>query len=238
MRVEFPHSLHFEYFGGKTSSKLKCNVPLVSPARPSTPEMSRWRASGERCGPSESTKRANNVTPASLLSLSLFVIAAFCAPESLKDPLGVFAMENYVDPPALDILFYRLEMLRCPKVRISYMGSPFANPEVLALCILLVASTPTFQKPKDIIYRICDGKFLQDPWTMLEFFAGKGNLSLTMVLAGHSVCSFDLNYDAAKGDRIDYRSNCMDMNSPSGFALFGSNKFTLPHSRGFACMRC
>ena len=58
---------------------------------------------------------------------------------------------------------------------------------------------------------------------MLEFFAGKGNLSLTMVLAGHSVCYFELNYDATKADRMDYGSNCMDMNSPSGFALFGFN---------------
>ena len=64
---------------------------------------------------------------------------------------------------------------------------------------------------------------------MLEFFAGKANLSRAMRMAGMAVASFDILYDASDRDRGEpYMSNAMDMCSASGFALVGrrfENKF-------------
>ena len=64
---------------------------------------------------------------------------------------------------------------------------------------------------------------------MLEFFAGKGNLSRAMRMAGMSVASFDILYDASNPARSDpYMSNVMDMCSASGFALFGRRFELIP----------
>ena len=55
---------------------------------------------------------------------------------------------------------------------------------------------------------------------MIEFFAGRGNLSRCMRVSGRRTCSFDILYDATRPGRSKpYKSNAMDINSASGFAL-------------------
>lgn len=60
---------------------------------------------------------------------------------------------------------------------------------------------------------------------MLEFFAGKANLSKCMKATGFKTASFDILYE--EGRKPEHNSNFMDINSPSGFAYFDSN-----------CIRC
>lgn len=50
---------------------------------------------------------------------------------------------------------------------------------------------------------------------MVEFFAGKGNLSLAMRASGFRVASLDLLYPVANSE--SHGSNCMDILSCSGF---------------------
>ena len=52
-------------------------------------------------------------------------------------------------------------------------------------------------------------------WNMVEFFAGKGNLSLAMRASGFRVASLDLLYPVANSE--SHGSNCMDILSASGF---------------------
>ena len=62
---------------------------------------------------------------------------------------------------------------------------------------------------------------------MLEFFAGRGNLSRCMRASGKKTCSFDVLYDASKEGRSksSYKTNAMDILSASGFALIVCKEF-------------
>ena len=51
---------------------------------------------------------------------------------------------------------------------------------------------------------------------MIEFFAGRGNLSRCMKLAGIPTASLDILYSGSRRER-SHKSNAMDINSPSGF---------------------
>ena len=53
---------------------------------------------------------------------------------------------------------------------------------------------------------------------MLEFFAGKANVSKCMKISGRAVASFDINYDGWGHRDRKYASNVMDILSPSGFS--------------------
>lgn len=56
----------------------------------------------------------------------------------------------------------------------------------------------------------------------LEFFAGRGNLTRCLKLSGLRTGSFDVKYKSSRKKRSKpYRSNCMDINSVSGFAHIG-----------------
>lgn len=57
---------------------------------------------------------------------------------------------------------------------------------------------------------------------ILEFFAGNGNLSKCMRYAGYATGSLDIIYSGTRNPNRVYRSNPMDMNSPSGFWSHGS----------------
>ena len=52
---------------------------------------------------------------------------------------------------------------------------------------------------------------------MVEFFAGRGNLTKCMKLSGIPTAALDIKY-APENNR---KSNAMDLNSVSGFAPFG-----------------
>ena len=54
---------------------------------------------------------------------------------------------------------------------------------------------------------------------MLEFFAGRGNLTTCMRACGWKTAALDILYN---GGFPDCNSNPMDINSRSGFASFGS----------------
>ena len=56
---------------------------------------------------------------------------------------------------------------------------------------------------------------------MLEFFAGKANLSRCMKVSGLRTASFDILYE--EGRKLEHNTNFMDINSPSGFAQIDSN---------------
>ena len=53
---------------------------------------------------------------------------------------------------------------------------------------------------------------------MIEFFAGKAQLSTCMKAAGYRTASFDILFEDGRLD--SHNSNFMDINSPSGFAYF------------------
>lgn len=63
---------------------------------------------------------------------------------------------------------------------------------------------------------------IQD-YEVLEFFAGRGNLTRCMRASGRSTASFDILYgdrfNSKKSRQKPYGSNCMDVNSASGFAF-------------------
>ena len=51
---------------------------------------------------------------------------------------------------------------------------------------------------------------------MLEYFAGRGNLTRCMRLAGFKTASYDLNYKGSRKPRV-YKSNPMDITTAAGF---------------------
>ena len=53
-------------------------------------------------------------------------------------------------------------------------------------------------------------------YELFEFFAGNGNLSRCSRATGLKTASFDILYTGAQ--KASHGSNCMDINSPSGFA--------------------
>lgn len=53
---------------------------------------------------------------------------------------------------------------------------------------------------------------------MLEFFAGRANLSRCMRASGYTTVSLDILYD--EGAKESHNTNFMDINSPSGLACF------------------
>ncbi len=55
---------------------------------------------------------------------------------------------------------------------------------------------------------------------MIEFFAGNGNLSRCMKLSGIQTGKLDILYPGSQKQR-KYKTNVMDVNSCSGFALAG-----------------
>ena len=64
------------------------------------------------------------------------------------------------------------------------------------------------------VFHMCD--LPCQGFQMLEFFAGKGNLSKCMKSSGYTTASFDILYS---GGRQEYHNtNFMDINSSSGFA--------------------
>ena len=61
---------------------------------------------------------------------------------------------------------------------------------------------------------------LVQEYQLYEFFAGKANLSKCSRASGLRTASFDILFDPSQPH---HGSNCMDINSGSGFALFGLN---------------
>lgn len=56
---------------------------------------------------------------------------------------------------------------------------------------------------------------------MLEFFAGAGNLSRYMKLCGRRTGSLDIKYQTNPSKKSAFKSDPMDILSPSGFAFPG-----------------
>ena len=67
---------------------------------------------------------------------------------------------------------------------------------------------------KGNVFHVCD--LPCQAYQMLEFFAGKGNLSKCMKSVGYKTASFDILY--SEGREEYHNTNFMDINSSSGMA--------------------
>ncbi|CAK8991219.1 unnamed protein product [Durusdinium trenchii] len=91
----------------------------------------------------------------------------------------------------LDALMYRLLRMKCPKVLAS-----------IILCLLWTTTVD-----------------FNEEYEMLEFFAGAGNLSRYMKLCGRRTGSLDIKYQTNPSKKSAFKSDPMDILSPSGFAV-------------------